>query len=216
MIYTLIRVLDMECSMSFDEAYKQIKRIDGWLGPEDAEVLYRHAQRVKGTIVEIGPYAGRSTKLMALASPESQIITIDSYDKNNFPGWINPDDVVTQFMRETRDLNVTLMIAKSDEVGCNWKDEIDLLHIDGDHSYEAVKKDIDCFVPHVKSGGYVLLHDWVVFGNPERIIERKRYDTNDRRFYYDKNYGVIRAVNESRKNFSSIRTDAGFAVCKVK
>lgn len=37
--------------------------------------------------------------------------------------------------------------------------QIDILLIDGDHSYEAVKADYNNFAPQVRSGGVILLHD---------------------------------------------------------
>lgn len=39
-------------------------------------------------------------------------------------------------------------------------DPIDLLLIDGDHTYAGLKADVARFVPHVRSGGYVVLHDY--------------------------------------------------------
>jgi len=35
----------------------------------------------------------------------------------------------------------------------------DLLMIDGDHTYEGVKKDFEIYVPLVKKGGLILMHD---------------------------------------------------------
>src|SRR3990167_2015252 len=37
---------------------------------------------------------------------------------------------------------------------------IDLLIIDGDHGYEAVKADMKAWLPHVAHDGYVLFHDY--------------------------------------------------------
>jgi predicted O-methyltransferase YrrM len=40
-------------------------------------------------------------------------------------------------------------------------DQIDLLFIDADHSYDAVKKDFELYAPLVSDGGLIVLHDVV-------------------------------------------------------
>ena len=40
-----------------------------------------------------------------------------------------------------------------------WDKPISLLFIDGDHSYEGVKKDTLSWEPFVKKGGTILFHD---------------------------------------------------------
>jgi hypothetical protein len=37
---------------------------------------------------------------------------------------------------------------------------IDLLFIDGDHTYDGCKRDVMRFVPQVRAGGYIVLHDY--------------------------------------------------------
>lgn len=37
--------------------------------------------------------------------------------------------------------------------------KVDLLLVDGDHTFEAVKKDFGAWSPKVKKGGYVIMHD---------------------------------------------------------
>src|SRR5574341_154170 len=54
---------------------------------------------------------------------------------------------------------VHLHHSDSYEYGLAWEAPIDLLIVDGDHSYEGVTKDIIAWLPHVKSGGYVFFHD---------------------------------------------------------
>ena len=45
-------------------------------------------------------------------------------------------------------------------------DEMDFIFIDGDHSYKAVKSDLNNYVPKLKSGGLLTGHDWTsVRGN---------------------------------------------------
>jgi hypothetical protein len=56
---------------------------------------------------------------------------------------------------------------------------LDFVYIDGDHKYEEVKRDIECWFPKVKKGGCIGGHD-----------------------YGKKNYlGVRRAVKESFGDF---------------
>jgi cephalosporin hydroxylase len=59
--------------------------------------------------------------------------------------------------------------------------KIAILHIDGNHKYEVVKRDIEKWLPFVQEGGWVLLDDYVwAFGDgPKRagdefLIENKR------------------------------------------
>lgn len=42
-----------------------------------------------------------------------------------------------------------------------FKAQADLIFIDGDHSYEGCKKDVERFVPEfLRPGGYFILHDY--------------------------------------------------------
>lgn len=54
----------------------------------------------------------------------------------------------------------------SDHIASVWKDPIDLLMIDGNHTYDQVKKDYQNFAPHVTTGGLIILHDINVTSAP--------------------------------------------------
>ena len=55
---------------------------------------------------------------------------------------------------------VTLIPDYSESVLSTWTTPIDAVHIDGQHTYDAVK--IDCgWLEHVKSGGYAIFDDWI-------------------------------------------------------
>jgi len=47
-------------------------------------------------------------------------------------------------------------------------EELDFLFIDGDHTYEGVKRDFEMYSPLVRSGGIVAFHD-IVPGPPENV-----------------------------------------------
>lgn len=56
-----------------------------------------------------------------------------------------------------------LIRSKFKEAKSQFKDNsIDLLHIDGLHTYESVKEDFEIWLPKIKKGGFILIHDVVV------------------------------------------------------
>lgn len=55
---------------------------------------------------------------------------------------------------------VVRVLGKSQDVGRHWRWPVDMLYIDGDHSYEACRADVDVWLPWLKSGGIVAFHDY--------------------------------------------------------
>jgi hypothetical protein len=53
----------------------------------------------------------------------------------------------------------TIFWQQDSKLGPPEKIEIDVLFIDGDHTYEGCKADIDAWTPYVKPGGTVIFHD---------------------------------------------------------
>ena len=59
------------------------------------------------------------------------------------------------------DPNVTILRKLSAEAAADVPDDsLDIVHIDGDHRYEAVCQDIKLWLPKVKHGGLVTGHDY--------------------------------------------------------
>ncbi len=60
-------------------------------------------------------------------------------------------------------LNNSVLISEAKNIP--FKDNyFDWIYVDGDHSYEFVKKDLELFFPKVKSGGYITGDDYVWWG----------------------------------------------------
>lgn len=49
---------------------------------------------------------------------------------------------------------------------------IDVLFLDGDHSYEVVSKELDLWTKKVAKGGYIVGHDWPCDGVKHAVMER--------------------------------------------
>lgn len=102
-------------------------------------------------IVEIGVKYGTSATAFALmASPGVEIHSIDI------------DDVAGRkeyWERTGLDQVVTYHLGDSVDIAKTWEKSIDVLFIDGDHSYEGCKRDIEAWIPFLKPQGRVYLHD---------------------------------------------------------
>lgn len=108
-------------------------------------------------IVEVGTLFGGSAAIICKARKEkkSRIFTIDSYE---IPA-VNLENTKLNLKNEGCE-EVEVIKGFSVEMAKNWNIPIDCLFLDGDHSYESVKSDIDSWIPKVKIGGLVLFHDY--------------------------------------------------------
>lgn len=146
--------------MTLQKILSLTKNVNALLCEKDKEALYRYASKVKdgGFIVDIGTAAGGSAFIMALASkPKVQVFTIDPVQNDNF-----------LFMRNALGLEKKLVFWNGDskDVYGHFLDtDIDMLFIDGVHSYQGVKDDYETFGSRVKKGGIVAFHDIFLYDN---------------------------------------------------
>jgi len=136
------------------------ERMCGGLQPEYLYNLSKNTKG-KGAVVEIGTCAGKSTIALAHAQKEKngrKIVTIDIVEhadlKNNLSK-ANVEDYVTR------------LINKSKLVASNWSEPVELLWIDGGHSYPAVETDIKSWAALVIPGGIMAFHDYPSQGGAE-------------------------------------------------
>lgn len=117
-------------------------------------------------VVEIGTNTGGTFFVFTkLADPEAQLVSIDLPGGKGGGGY--PDykqDFFRSFGRSKQNLN---FIKADSQLSSTYEQlkgilggkEIDLLFIDGDHSYNGVKKDFEMYSPLVKDEGLVAFHD---------------------------------------------------------
>lgn len=153
-----------------------LDRIDFSSGLGDsANVLYGLVRAMKPELcVEIGSARGRSACFIAMALRENGRGRLHAIDPHRPTAWNDSGAVETlavmQGNLERLRLApwVEIVRATSEEAAAGWTRPIDLLFIDGDHSYDGIRRDWDLFVPHVAEFGVVVFHDtiWDVRPDP--------------------------------------------------
>jgi len=146
--------------MNADEIMKKASPIPTWLSDEEKLRLATMAMEVPpgGTIVEVGALYGGSTALLALGQPEAAVYTYDDFSWS--PIGDRPPASAGQLNRSLQDLgirNVRIVEGDSRETGKLWQGPIDLLWLDGGHSYEYIHADLANFGPWAKR---IACHDW--------------------------------------------------------
>jgi predicted O-methyltransferase YrrM len=121
--------------------------------------------------VEIGSWKGKSTVYMAEEIKKSgkniKFYTIDTFEGTREEHDLE-SDIIHHSLYETYLKNIdpikdfiTTIRGSSWEMHKEFKENsIDFLFIDGDHTYEGVKKDLSLWFPKVKKGGIISGHDY--------------------------------------------------------
>lgn len=118
------------------------------------------------TIVELGTYSGNSYFAFCQAVKDLKLptkcVAVDTWQGDMHVGKYGQE--VFERVKQVNDNAFAafsrLLRMRFDEALPFFDDgSIDLLHIDGTHTYEAVKNDFTNWLPKVSKGGVILLHD---------------------------------------------------------
>lgn len=114
----------------------------GWLTPAERNTLHDLARDTEGTIVNIGIEYGASLHCLRAGNPVARIVGIDTIGDDKLEG--NP---MAEIIR-----------GDSGKVAEKWTEPIELLFVDGDHSYTGVMRDW-MWTEYIVPGGVVAWHD---------------------------------------------------------
>lgn len=133
--------------------FKSMEELRGNLDGQDwpgispfADILMGLTVAIKAKLIfEIGTGGLRSTQcfLHGLEKTDGRIISCDTIKR--FRDFSHPK---FQFIN-----------LPSYEIAKSWKEPIDILFIDGDHSYKGVIRDYSLFSPFVRRNAIILFHD---------------------------------------------------------
>ncbi|NOR90110.1 MAG: hypothetical protein GQ524_07625 [Anaerolineales bacterium] len=143
----------------------EVRALRSWvkkLGPKDQ------------VAVNIG--AGAGTSALALLEGHSQlrVVSVD-YDP------LRLRDERTAVYDAGFNGRLAQICNDSADEGLSWTLPVDFVFIDGDHSYDHVKADVQAWLPHIREGGILCGHDYgwdkwagVKQAFDEEMVEYKR------------------------------------------
>ena len=120
-------------------------------------------------VVDLGVDCGASTYAWG-TSGTSQVIGVDWFKGDQHTGFRDTEAVVQALGRElARDHQYpdTVRIWRSsfEDAAKAFDRKVDVLHVDGLHTTEAVKRDIDTWLPKLSNGGLLVMHNTRVYPN---------------------------------------------------
>ncbi len=162
----------------FGDDLPRAERIPGFLHADQAAALC-HAAAIcpDGPIVEIGSFKGKSTVFLGRGMKRSNSLhAIDPHISTSLgsrrdraaaretgtdgappeTSWRTFNEILDTWKLTDR---VHVIRGYSHEVRADWSEAIAMLWVDGDHSYEAVRRDIEDWLPLVVPGGFAAFHD---------------------------------------------------------
>lgn len=158
-------------------AFYCMDQLDGWCSHEKAGILIDLIMKVRPkTIVEIGVWGGKSLVPMACALKANdcgKIFGIDPWNPVNSLQWVNNESNENYWSRVDHEGIMNTLISKIDQFGLEDHIElirstsgdapiipdIDILHIDGNHTEPSTFLDVTKWVPLVKRGGWIIFDD---------------------------------------------------------
>lgn len=128
--------------------------------PEEIEVIKKYSTG-KSLAVEIGVYEGVNTITIA-ESISGILYGIDPFFKGSLGLSYHMLIAKRAIKRQKLSHKIHLINKLSFDATSDVPDNIDFIFIDGDHSYDGIKKDWENWWPKVKNDGYMLLHDTTI------------------------------------------------------
>lgn len=139
--------------LHLEDKYKSIG-----VGEDEGSLHQKLIKECKLGAVEIGVLYGDTTRLLCSSNLNIPIYGIDP---------LIPDSMNSNLVGSKEKIlkntvvcgNFTFFNDYSYNVVKDFDYEFDYLFIDGDHQYDAVKRDFEEWYPKLSHGGYVLIHD---------------------------------------------------------
>ena len=110
--------------------------------------------------VNIGAGAGTSGLALLESREDLYLVTIDKDEGNTHTGSIEGEVNALTGSNINWKARTQHIVGLSAEIGRHWNMWVSMVFVDGDHSYEGCKADIEAWLPHIRTGGIIAFHDY--------------------------------------------------------
>ena len=196
--------------------------VPGALPKEEAVALFDAANGLAAeapVLVEIGSWLGKSAIVLSQAIRNKQgiLFCIDPFNADGDPESVGryrrarstmSRSVLDQFTHNIRSWgsyeHVRVLQGYSHQLSAEWSRSIDLLYIDGNHSYECARRDFIEWSPFIAPSGILVMHDvsfdpTFIHQGPARVV--KELILGDPRWVHPRFVGFMffacKAIDES-------------------
>ena len=141
------------------------QKIDGWMFNCELEWLAIQASQ-HYRIVEVGSYLGRSTRALG-DHAQGVVYAVDPWSRDDYKsvdGTVGIGlDAYEKFIHNLSDLIISRRVipVKSYFSEARLPDNVDMIFLDGDHSYDEVKNDINQAREMLMPNGLLCGHDYI-------------------------------------------------------
>lgn len=154
-------------NLTLDDRHRRIADaawdVPGWLSREDALKLYELAYFAAGPILEIGTFCGKSAITMALGLTDAKragpVVSVDTDPR----AVMLAHEYIAAHGVADRVILVCQSVARFLAAIPTFRPS--LVFVDGDHSADAVRADLDALAPCLLPGTLVLFHDYMPADN---------------------------------------------------
>ena len=168
--------------------------IEGWFNMEKQYLELLDATPEGGVFVELGCYKGKSTSFIGVEihkrKRDINFIAVDSFqgatnstDANEIKAYEGISEIQESYTYNVAPIGnkIKTIVSLTDEAAQYFEDgSVDVIFVDGGHSYEVVKADILAWLPKMKKGGIMAGHDFnawqgvnkavtEIFGTPHKV-----------------------------------------------
>lgn len=159
----IVRIGDMHTPKADLEALRDIAAMVSQETPDDRPM-----------IVEVGSWVGESALAIAEGAPNAVIDCVDTWEgsPSDRTSELAKDNstklLIAAFDKNTEGKSIYRYRGESVDMASEWsRVKPHYIHIDAEHTYDAVMADIKAWWPHLRDGGVMSFHDHMAAGFPD-------------------------------------------------